>query len=565
MATVAEALTLAMDHHRTGRYADAEQLYRQILEVDPNQPDAWHLLGVIAYEVQRADLAVEYIQKAIAVNPHDGVYYGNLGLALQGIGRLDDAIQCYQRALQIAPGFVHAYNNFGNVLAELKRFDDALICYQRALQLDPNFAQAYNNLGNVLTDMNRHEDALPCYRRALLLKPDYPEAHNNLGNALRDLGELEESEAQCREATRLKPDYFEAHNNLGAALHEQSRLQEALTCYEESIRLNPDYSEAHWNRALGWLVTGNFEQGWPEYEWRFKRKIFPPRPFPQPIWDGSSLAGKTILVHAEQGLGDTLQFIRYVLLVKKYGGRIIVEAPPMLMDLIASCAGVDEVVMERTELPPVERIKLLPPFDVHIPLISLPTLFKTTLATIPANVPYLAADAALREKWRRDLSPYSGFKIGLSWQGDPKHRKDRFRSIPLARFEPLARLEGVSLFSIQKGPGAEQLSALAGSFPIIDLGDKINTFGDTAAAMMNLDLVIAVDSAAAHCAGAIAVPVWLAVPSSPDFRWMLQREDSPWYPTMRLFRQQQLGVWDDVLLAMTAQVAYNSFLPADGA
>ena len=369
------------------------------------------------------------------------------------------------------------------------------------------------------------------------------------------------------------------HNNLGAALHEQGRLQEALTCYEESIRLNPDYSEAHWNRALGWLVTGNFEQGWPEYEWRFKRKIFPPRPFPQPIWDGSSLAGKTILVHAEQGLGDTLQFVRYVPLVKQHGGTVIVECPQRLMPLLRSCPGIDQIVAAGASLPP---------FDVHLPLLTAPSVFKTTLATVPANVPYLFADAGLVQEWGRRLTVVDEFKIGISWQGDPKHRKDRFRSIRLAELEPLARLEGVRLFSLQKGPGMEQLSGVA--FPITDLGSQLDestgAFMDTAAVIKHLDLVIAVDSAVAHspehwapqsgccctwfrtfagcCTGRIAPGTRLCV-SSVSNSWACGMTCSADLLPKCGSCGQQARAPITSFLAMTAQVAYNSLLPADGA
>lgn len=546
VATNHEALALALSLHQARRLTEAEQIYQQILQAEPNHAEALHLLGVIAHDRGKPELAVDYIQRALALDPNKAVYYGNLGLACQSIGRIDVATECLRRALMLAPDFVEAHNNLGNVYAEQKQFEEAIQCYKKALQINPVYADVYNNLGNAHADLGRLEEALPYYQRALQLKPNYPEACNNYGNALRDLGRLQESEHFCREATRLNPNYFEAYNNLGAALHEQGRLHEALACYAESIRLNPDYPEAHWNQALGWLALGNFEQGWPEYEWRFKRKIFPPRPFTQPMWDGSPLNGQTILIHAEQGFGDTLQFIRYATLVKQRGGRVVVACPAMLAPLVATCPGVDQVVPDKTPLPP---------FDVHLPMLSAPYVFRTTLATIPADVPYLFADPEREQWWRDALADADGFKIGLSWKGDAKHRKDRFRSIPLAKFEPLARLDGVRLFSLQVGPGVDQIAELAGRFPITDLDSYLQTFADTAAVMKNLDLVITIDSAVAHGAGALGVPVWVAIPAAPDFRWMLQREDSPWYPTMRLFRQKQLGEWDEVIDRLVAAVS----------
>jgi hypothetical protein len=321
-------------------------------------------------------------------------------------------------------------------------------------------------------------------------------------------------------------------------------LDDALVSYEEALRIRPDYAEAHWNRALAWLLVGNFEQGWAEYEWRWKEKHYPPRPFEQPLWDGSPLRDRSILLHADQGLGDTLQFIRYAPLVKERGGTIIVECQDPLLRLLGSCSGIDRLVA---------RGSALPAFDVQAPLMSLPHILGTKLATIPADVPYLSVDAALVEHWRRALGSRQPFRIGIAWQGFPGNPRDRERSAPLAEFAPLAQVPGVQLFSLQKGPGSEQLSQAANRFAVIDMGAKTSAdFMDTAAVMKNMDLVVSVCTSVAHLAGALGMQVWVALTFDADWRWLLQRDDSPWYPTMRLFRQTERGNWQPVFERMRA-------------
>jgi hypothetical protein len=350
----------------------------------------------------------------------------------------------------------------------------------------------------------------------------------------------------------LKPDYAVAYNNLGLTQVEYGDREAAARSYEEALRLKPDYADAHLNRALLWLLLGDFERGWPEYEWRWRCRGFPKPAFRQPAWDGSPLQGRTILLHAEQTLGDTLQFIRYAPLVRQRGGKGLLVVPPPLLSLLARCPGVDGLAAQGSPLPD---------FDIHAPLLSLPGLFRTTLATIPAEVPYLAADPQLVERWRREEDRLTGaFRVGLVWQGPSKHQWDRQRSLPLERFEPLARLPGVRLFRLQPGPGAEQLRSIGERFPVIDLGSRLDpaSFEDMAAVMASLDLIISVDSDLAHLAGALGRPVWLLLPFAPDWRWLLGREDSPWYPTMRLFRQKEPGNWDGVVDAVVGDLA-NQF------
>jgi tetratricopeptide (TPR) repeat protein len=516
MATVAEAMAQALRHYQAGELQQAERVCQEILQADPYHAEATHLLGMLAHRVNRYDRAVEYIEKAIDFHQvSKAPFHSNLGLAYQALGRLDDAVASYRQAIA----------------------------------LKPNFPEAHYNLGNVLQEQGKIDDAIASYRQAIALRPEAAEAHNNLGHALQEQGKLDEATACYRQAIALKPDHVEAHSNLGLALQEQSRMDEALACYDRALELNPQLANAHLNRAVLLLLTGRFAPGWPEYEWRWQCKPLTPPTFPQPRWDGSDLSGRTILLYCEQGLGDTLQFIRYAPVVKERGGTVVVGCPKALVRLVETCRGIDHLVPFGSGMPA---------FDVYAPLLSLPGLFGITNDNVAAEVPYLSANSRLVEHWRRELESLEGFKIGIAWQGNVQYKGDRQRSIPLAQFTPLAWVEGARLISLQKGPGTEQLAALAGRFPVLDLAGRLDEaagpFMDTAAIMKTLDLVITSDSAIAHLAGALGVPAWVALPAVPDWRWQLGREDSPWYPTLRLFRQKERGNWEEVFLRIAREL-----------
>jgi hypothetical protein len=338
---------------------------------------------------------------------------------------------------------------------------------------------------------------------------------------------------------KIAPVLSAAHANLGNALLVLGRLDEASAAYDRALELEPDAPGLRKNRALLWLLQGKYREGWEEYEWRWKCEELPERDFGRPLWDGSPLDGKTIVLHCEQGIGDTLQFIRYARLVEQRVGRVVVSCPKVLTPLLARAAKIERTVDDGQ----------WPAFDVHAPLMSLPRIFGTTLETIPASTPYLEADWQLVEHWRQKLSSLSGFKVGIAWQGNPAFCFDRSRSVSLSQFAPLADVPGVVLISLQKGFGSEQVASLEGRFQVAELGpglDQTGAFIDTAAVMRNLDLVITSDTAVPHLAGALGVKVWLATPFAPDWRWLLERDDSPWYPTMRLFRQHRRGDWHDV-------------------
>ena len=403
------------------------------------------------------------------------------------------------------------------------------------------------HLGNVFINQEKLPEAVASFQEAARLRPDLVVAHNNLGNALLQAGRPAEAVGPFQQAPRLQGDHADAHHCLGNAFKELGNLEEAVASYQRAIRLKPDFAEAHGNLALAWLLLGNFEHAWPEYEWRWKCQAGAPfwPGYRQPLWDGSPLNGRTILLHGEQGLGDILQFIRYAPLVKDRGGRVVVGCPEALLPLLSSCRGIDRLTHQA--LGPTD-------FELWAPLLSLPRILGTSLTSIPAEVPYLSVDAELSRRWRREIGSHQAFRIGIHWQGNPKHLSDRQRSFPLAQFAPLAALTGVQLFSLQKGQGVEQLGTLATRFPITDLGSRLNDFIDAAAVMKNLDLVICCDTAIAHLAGALAVPVWLALPFVPDWRWLLNRDDSPWYPTMRLFRQPRPGAWEEVFARIVGAV-----------
>jgi tetratricopeptide (TPR) repeat protein len=524
----------------------------QILQHDTGKVDALAHLGErYMAQGQYAEAATAF-QQLLQLRPQFLEVYINLGVVLAQQGRMDEAVTTFQQALALRPDYPDAHNNLGILLAHQERFEEAIAHYERALQLRPDYVEAHNNRGIALARQKKLPEAVASYQEALRLKPDYAEAHNNLGAALEALGQVEGALASYGQAVRLKPDYVEAHNNLGASLDTLRHLEEALASYNEAVRLNPNYADAHQNRALLWLLLGDFERGWPEYEWRWHCPGLTMPSFPQPLWDGRPLEGRTILLHAEQGLGDTLQFIRYAPLVQQRGGRVLLQCQPVLRSLLESCRGIDQLVGQD---------ETLPEFDLHAPLLSLPGIFRTDLATMPAQVPYLSADRQLVEHWRTELDrltlqrgPARSLKVGIAWQGNPKHRRDPQRSVSLTRFEPLARVPGVQLFSLQVGPGTEQLHDRGDRFSVIDLGSRFDSasFRDAAAVVTVLDLVISVDSATAHLAAALAVPVWVILPFAADWRWLLGRDDSPWYPTLRLFRQKEPGDWDGVFDRLVA-------------
>jgi tetratricopeptide (TPR) repeat protein len=563
-----------------GRRTEAVLCYRRGLTQAPEHVDALLNLGVLLAEGGQVDEAIGHWRQALSLRPEHAQAHHNLGVALAQKGQLQEAVESLERALTLKPDYAEACYNLANVKQSLvpglcsgDGQAEVVELYRRAVEIRPGYIEAYHNLGAVLTELGRAPEAAVWLRQAVRLceggdhtaqtkdngRPCHPlttSCYNQLGLALQTQGAYAEAEACYRAALRRNPAYAEAHSNLGNLFQEKGRLSEALAAYDLALVYEPQSASTHWNRALSWLQAGDFARGWREYEWRWQRKQTPARPFRQPRWDGSSLDGRTLLIYMEQGLGDMLQFIRYA--GRVHGGKVVVECPESLVPLFSRCRGVDQVIAEGAPLPE---------FAVQAPLLSLPALLGTTLETIPAEVPYLVANPELVEKWRAWLEGQQPegqqpTRVGIVWQGNPRHRLDRYRSIPLAEFAPLARVPGVQLMSLQKGDGAEQLSALGERFSVLQLPENrdatAGAFMDTAAVMQNLDLVIAVDTAAAHLAGGLAVPVWLPLSAVGEWRWLVSRQDSPWYPTLRLFRQKKLGSWRGVFWQMKRELSRRS-------
>jgi Flp pilus assembly protein TadD len=611
-----QSFELALQHLEAGRFGEAETLWRQILAVDPRDVDALHLLGVTAAQTGRHDLAIDLIRQAIALRPHFPEAYNNLGIVLKERGYTEEAVAAYRRAIALRPGDPEAHCGLGIVLRETGELDQALAAYRQAIALRPDYPQAHcglgivladkgeldqaiascrqaialrpnyaeahgslamllsdkgeldqaiaayrqaivlnptlpevhNNLGMALKDKGSVDEAVLSYRQAIALNPELPEVHNNLGIALRDRGELDEAVSAFRRAIALKPGFALSHNNLGTVLRAKGQLEEAVAAYRQALALDPDLPEAHHNLALALLLRGDFLEGWEEQEWRWKRKDFrtPGRDFSHPQWDGSMLEGRTLLLHCEQGLGDTLQFFRYLPLVTRRGGKVILECQPELQRLLQANAA---------ELQVVSRGDPIPTFDVHCPLLTLPRLFATDLSNIPRNVPYIRASAADTEAWRERLAGNRAeLKVGLVWAGSAANANDRNRSIKLATLGPLTQVSGVRFISLQKGQAAAECETPPQGLQLIDVANHLKDFTDTAAIIDTLDLIISVDTAVVHLAGAMGKPVWTLVPFDPDWRWLLNRSDSPWYPTMRLFRQPRIGDWSSVVAEVRDQV-----------
>ena len=465
------------------------------------------------------------------------------GNALQGMARFDEAITCYERAISLKPDYMEAYRNRGNALKKLGRLVEAVASYEHAIALRPNVA-AYTNRGNVLRQLERAEEALDSYDQAIALDPHHAEVQNNRGSVLQELGRFDEAVASYQQAIALNPQYAEAHNNLGVALTKLRRFDEALAMLDQAIALKGDYAEPIWNRGLARLLIGDYAAGWPDYEARKgKRAPVGDRSYPKPLWLGDAeISGKTILVHWEQGFGDTIQFSRYVKLLADAGAKVLFAPQQPLRTLM-------ETLDARVQIVDIDAP--LPAFDFHCPLVSLPLAFGTELRTIPRAQAYLHVDGGKLGTWRGVLGARTKPFIGVVWSG--RAEPDRSRSIDFLRFATLLD-DRYQFVSLQKDVSEQDRTQLAAA-KMVHLGDLLNDFADTAAVCSLMDLVISVDTAVAHLAGALAIPVWVLLPHVPDWRWMLDRSDTPWYPTMSLIRQQRRGDWEGPLRQVQLKLA----------
>jgi tetratricopeptide (TPR) repeat protein len=536
-------------HHNLGRALDergaldeAEASYRAAIRLQSDHYEAQLGLASLLTRRERFPEALDHFRRAVALQPHSPEAHKHLADALFAQRHHGDAEPHYRAVIRLRPGQADAHLNLGIGLLHRGSYEEAVASLRAAVRCKPDSPIGYNNLGAALLKLRRHAEARANFEQALRLQPDLAEAHQNLVSLLVDEGDLDGAKKWLLRALELAPDSADAHYNRGVLLLRSGRPEESCAAFGRALELDPAHIEAHKCLGMARLALGDFAGGWPEYDWRLKLDRFAALRLRLPLWDGAPLAGKTILLIAEQGMGDTLQYVRYTPLLRARGGRVVVACQPPLLGILTNFPGVDRLVPQGG--PPV------PDVDVYAPLMSVPGLFGTTLDTIPADIPYLAADPALVAQWRARLRPADGLRVGIVWQGNREQIEDRYRSFPLACFAPLARVPGVRLFSLQKGFGAEQLDAPGVGFPVTDLGrpldERTGAFVETAAVLKNLDLLVTADTALAHLAGALGVPVWVALSHAADCRWLRAREDTPWYPTMRLFRQTAPGAWAGV-------------------
>jgi tetratricopeptide (TPR) repeat protein len=538
------------------RFDEALASYDRAIALRPDYVEALLNRGNTLKELRHYDEALASYARVLAIDPKSAQAHGNCGAVLHELDRFDEALASCDQALALRPDLAELHAIRGNALCGLKRYEEALISYDRALALRPAIAEVHFNRGNALHELRRFEDALTSYERALALRPDHVEAHYNRGNALHLLQRFEEALTSYQRALALRPDHAEAIANRGATLHDIKRYDEALESYQRALALRPDFADAHYNEAICRLLLGDFDRGWKKHEWRWQTAQLrnAKRNVPQPLWLGSEeIEGRTILLHAEQGLGDTIQFCRYVPLLAGRGARVILEVQRPLRELMTTLSGAVQVV---------SRGDPLPPFDLQCPLLSLPLAMATRLESIPSVAPYLAAGESKTRAWQKRLGADHKPRIGIVWAGSPRkelpgaNRIDSQRSIAFDQLAPLLQLAECSFYSLQKGDDAvRQLRASCWRHAVVDWTDDLADFSDTAALMQNLDLIISVDTSVAHLAGALGKPFWLLNRYNTCWRWLADREDSPWYPTARLFRQDSSREWAPVIARVAAALS----------
>jgi hypothetical protein len=528
------------------RFADSLEAYDRAIALQPAYASAYNNRGTVLQNLQRFEEALASFDRAIALKPDYAEAHNNRGSVFQELERFEEALECYERALVLLPNFSEGHYNQGNILLKLKRYAEALEAFDRAIALKTDYAEAHNNRGNALRELDRMDDALESFDRAVALRPGYVKAHNNRGTLLKELMRLDESIEAYDRAITLNPDYAETHYNRGNALKEMKRVEESIADYDRAIAFNPDFAHAYWNKALHKILMGDFKEGWRLYEWRWKTELKDyVRAFTQPLWLGETpLEGRTILLHTEQGYGDTLQFCRYALMAERKGAKVVLEIPPPLTSLLATLPGKPLIV------PTGEP---MPPFDLQCPMMSLPLAFQTTLETIPAEIPYLFADPGKKAFWCEALGPKTKPRVGLTWSGKPGHKNDLQRSLPLETLKPLLELP-LEFHSLQREYRDRDRALLEIGSQIRDHHNELFDFSDTAALVSEMDWVISVDTSVAHLSGALGKPVWILIPYFPDYRWQLDRSDSPWYPTAVLFRQTSRGDWATVIREVVERI-----------
>lgn len=604
--TIPQALQYAVQLIQASRLDEARRIVLQVLQQEPNNHEAIHLMAYTANSMGNWTESEDYLRRAVALNPHSAVYIQNLGALLNARGQVDEAVACFQKsmtldprypdpvmkmglvyesrkdfdtaaeyyrkAIAIQPDFAEAHCNLGDILVQKSQFAEALTAYGNALRINPNLAEAYANRATAFDKLGREDEALAELQRAVQINPNMPLALVSLGQLMSRkgkieqaiphirratelapgnvnfrsalaiahlrLGQYEQAVEHCRRANQIDSNFIDPWVNLGLALTDLGEHDQALKAYDRALQIDPTCSSTQANRALIHLRRGDFEKGFADYDHRWQLGEFQQmmQKYTCPRWSGEPLAGKTLILWHEQGFGDTIHLIRYAKIMADQGATIIAQAQPQLLGLLKSVAGISRLIT---------RSDSLPSADFHAPMLSIPGILNTRPDRIPAEVPYITPDPALVEQWRERMAPHAGYRVGIAWCGNPHLRLDHERSIPLKQFLPLSRIGGVKLFSLQVGMGTDQLRTVP--MNLIDLTSYIRDFSDTAACIANLNLLITVDTAVLHLAGAMAKPVWGLIQKWPDWRWQLDREDSPWYPTIRLFRQPRLKDWASVM------------------
>ncbi len=584
MDDVQSQFEAAVAQHQAGNLAEAEAAYRRVVESDPQHWDAVYLLGTALLQLSRFEECIEWLQRIIDVHPDSPDAHNNLGVAHKALGNWQQAGRAFETAIKANPEYDQAFYNLGALMEDRRLFSDAEKCYRHVLKLKPGDPQSQYNLANVLKAQGLWSDAEEAYRSVLALQPNnqdvrinlafvlvqqerltdavniyqqilaadpnYYEIHNNLSYIHDRQGNPEAAIASAQAALAIFDDYPDGHNNWGTALRSMHRLDEACERFQKALDLRPDFALAEFNLATTRMLSGDLKSGWSGYERRsetgeIRDAVTPPRQFDQPRWDGQPISGKRLLVHSDQGFGDTIQFVRFLEQVKqRSAAHVVFECQPQLVSLLSDNPAIDEIIADGEPLPE---------FDLQVSLSSLGGLLSIELDNLPAKVPYIQAGSELRPELLEllEVANSSHQNIGIVWQGNPAQARDALRSCPLDKLLALAELPNVSLFSLQTGEtGLAQLKALEADAAIVDIGSHLNNFADTAAVLDRLDLLITVDTAVAHLGGAMGAEVWTLLPHTPDWRWLLDRDDSPWYPTMRLFRQPKWGDWDSVVVAV---------------
>jgi tetratricopeptide (TPR) repeat protein len=543
-----QALSEAVSLHRQGQLREAEKIYTRVLKAVPGNLDALNLLGSIKAHQGHFGEAQRLFSAAVKADPRAPQAWSNLGQAHYALKRVPDALECFDKARALAPDDADILYQHANALLSLDRPHDALAEFQTVLARVPQHVDARIKSGLAQVALGSTESALADFEAALTLSPNHPIAHFNRGVALLQFGRYADAIAANDRAIATAPGHIGAWLNRGKALSQLRRFDEAIASCGEVIAHRKDHADAHFNRALALLTIGQYRRGFEEYEWRWQRTGMPAlKSCGRPLWLGEyPLHRKTVLLHAEQGLGDTIQFARYVRPLAAGGATVVLEVQPELKSLMSGFDGASQVVA---------RGETLPPFDVHCPLGSLPLAMQTEAGTVPTPIPYLTADPARVAQWSARIEALPWPRIAIAWSGNPAHENDRNRSIPLVRLAPLFSIPA-SFVSIQRDVRDAEAMQLAGERRLTHVGDALQDFSDTAAVLALCDLVIAVDTAPAHLAGALGRPLWVLVPFAPDWRWTLDGETTPWYPAARLFRQGSLGDWDAVIARVAA--ALNS-------